>query len=333
MKNTMLSVAEATQKIDSGAVLLIAGSESALRQLPKGRWIGGTSVYFLTESGGRCDTQNVFVTEFPDGRDLRIRHYGPDTLPGLTQARFDNGMTAILIPAFSKTHAQFAIEGAGYDGLFDQPLMGWITGTHLDEIGRNTPKIADGATGSLYDEGAVLMHMELDAGTVPALDIINLFSQDKDADAISFDTDGFSARTATVNGEKVDFARYVAEKGIDTKLPLVADYAGAMINVSFQSVDADSGVVQFYAPVIKGVTYRLAKSTGDYASSFARQIGSDGAEEFSCNCILNYLYGDMEGKKTGGFTGPATFGEIAYILLNQTLVHLDLNAAEQAQVA
>ena len=38
--------------------------------------------------------------------------------------------------------------------------------------------------------------------------------------------------------------------------------------------------------------------------------------------MLNYLYAELEGKKTGSIVGPITFGEIAYVLLNQTLVHL-----------
>ena len=46
---------------------------------------------------------------------------------------------------------------------------------------------------------------------------------------------------------------------------------------------------------------------------------------FSCNCVLNYLYAGLEGKKTGEFNGPATFGEIAYQLLNQTLVYLTIS--------
>ena len=33
----------------------------------------------------------------------------------------------------------------------------------------------------------------------------------------------------------------------------------------------------------------------------------------------------MQGQTTGNFTGPVTFGEIAYILLNQTLVKLDVH--------
>jgi hypothetical protein len=32
----------------------------------------------------------------------------------------------------------------------------------------------------------------------------------------------------------------------------------------------------------------------------------------------------LEGKTTAGMTGPMTFGEIAYQLLNQTLVYLEV---------
>jgi hypothetical protein len=49
---------------------------------------------------------------------------------------------------------------------------------------------------------------------------------------------------------------------------------------------------------------------------------------FSCNCILNFLYGGFEGKRINNFNGPITFGEIAYQLINQTLVYVlieDLN--------
>jgi hypothetical protein len=39
---------------------------------------------------------------------------------------------------------------------------------------------------------------------------------------------------------------------------------------------------------------------------------------------LNYLYAGLEGDQPIPLGGPATFGEIAYILLNQTLVYLEL---------
>jgi hypothetical protein len=106
---------------------------------------------------------------------------------------------------------------------------------------------------------------------------------------------------------------------------LVADYNGAMVNISFQAVDAAARKVSLYAPVFEGVSYRVARPLADdYTVIFQRALRAHTeAPVFACNCILNYLYGGLEGKKTGGITGPITFGEIAYMLLNQTLVYVD----------
>ena len=71
---------------------------------------------------------------------------------------------------------------------------------------------------------------------------------------------------------------------------------------------------------------RLASPIQDYAGTFARELAPFSASPcfYACNCILNYLYGELEGKKTGKITGPITFGEIAYQLLNQTMVLIEL---------
>ena len=102
MKNSMMTPAEAAARIDAGAVLVIAGSEEALSHLPKGRWIGGTSVYFMTETGGRIDRENLFVTELDAAQEARPVHYQGEDLPSLTMGRYDNGLSVILLPAFSK---------------------------------------------------------------------------------------------------------------------------------------------------------------------------------------------------------------------------------------
>jgi hypothetical protein len=115
------------------------------------------------------------------------------------------------------------------------------------------------------------------------------------------------------------------EKGLDVKLPLVADYNGALLNLSFQTVDLATRRVTLYAPVFEDVTYRIAAPLRqDYAEAFGRELAARAIQPvFACNCILNYLYGELEGKKIGDMVGPITFGEIAYMLLNQTMVYLD----------
>ena len=76
-----------------------------------------------------------------------------------------------------------------------------------------------------------------------------------------------------------------------------------MINVSFQSIDRKSGTVTFYSPVFKGLEYRQARPVDDYVTEFLSMTPQNARYAIiSCNCILNYLYSELEGKKTGNFT-------------------------------
>ena len=85
---------------------------------------------------------------------------------------------------------------------------------------------------------------------------------------------------------------------LDLRLPLVADRSGEMINVSFQALDEAARSVTFYAPVLERMEYRQAAPIGDYRAAFAGRVNSLGiSPAFSCNCILNYLYGNLEGKQ------------------------------------
>ena len=328
MKNELLSLEDAAARITSGAVMTIAGDEALLAQLPKGSWIGGTSVYFVTEDGGAVIRDRLYCTTLPEAASADIRVLPAADLPRIADGYAEGGMSFILVPAFSEAHSVFAVDGPSYAGFFNQPLVGWVSGVHLDEIGRVSPKVFDGCRGTAHDDAAVVMHLTLEAGLSPQVDIVNIFSQNaSDAPCFRFSKSGFSADRAWVDGVETPLAAYLQNEGIDTRLPLIANYGGALINVSVQSVDPESGKVAFYAPVMEGVDYRFAKPLEDYAGAFAQQSGTGGAGQYSCNCILNYLYGELEGKSTGGFTGPVTFGEIAYMLLNQTLVRLEFQPA------
>ncbi len=127
---------------------------------------------------------------------------------------------------------------------------------------------------------------------VADLGIINIF-EPGDGDTVTSSADGFSHSNARINGKERDFAEYCREIGLDVRLPLVATYCGAKINVSFQAIGEDK--VDFYAPVFKDVEYRQARAVEDYVGAF-----------------------------TGDLLGPFTFGEVAYQLLNQTLVYLTI---------
>jgi hypothetical protein len=324
MKNTLCSLRQTIELIDAGQTLIIAGDEKLLRQLPKGSWIGGTIPYFVAEDGGVCTAEKLFVTEVPSFvAGVGCHFYPVEEMPRIYSDAPANGFSFALIPASSRAHLQFALNASSYDKFASSLLIGWITGVNLADLGKITPKVFDGTTLTAYDDGCLVMHITLPERKSVEANIINVF-EPGDGDCIMFESDSFVMQDALINGEKRDFAKYITDNAIDTRLPLVADYNGALINVSFQSVD--NGRVAFYAPVFKGVEYRLAKPVGDYITQFVNQMPKITSDSvfFSCNCILNYLYCNLEGRKAGHFTGPVTFGEIAYQLLNQTLVYAEI---------
>ncbi len=328
MHQKIMSSTEAADLISQGKTLLVAGDEEILAELPKGNWIGGTIPYFIThEAGGLVSHEKLFVTDISYVvSEVKIKQYDEDSLKNVYLDGPDNGFSVIIIPALSKAHLSFAMDSPTYDNFGAQPLIGWICGVHLNDIGKTDPKVFNGLTKESFVEGALVLQVTLPQDKVVEAGIINLFEQG-DGDILTFEQDGFSAKEVLVNGEKRNFAAYVVKNKLDIRLPLVADYYGAMINTSIQGVDDATGEVKLYAPVFKGIQYKHAKPVTNYVEAFQKQLGQSGSISqeqivFSCNCILNYLYSELDGKKTEPFAGPITFGEIAYQLLNQTLAYL-----------
>ena len=322
MKNLFLTVEAAADLVASGAVAFISGPEVLLRSLPKGRWIGGTTAYFITEAGGVVCEDRLFCAVFDEALRARTAILPADKLGGVTEGRFRHGLTCIIAPALSETHQRYALEGPALPALYDQPVFGWVAGVRLEQTGTLLPKVFDGVTGLASCDGLATLWVELPLALEADLDIVNLFAEG-DGDVISFMEAGFTVGDCLVNGRSVNFARYLSEGRLDTRSPLIADYAGAVINVSFQEIDADAGQVRLYAPVVPGVSYRLARSVDEHALPYAYAgPPEEAATMLSCNCILNFLYAGLEGRAAGGYLGPVTFGEFAYILLNQTLVRL-----------
>nr|WP_321404786.1 hypothetical protein [uncultured Desulfobacter sp.] len=315
---------EVVKLITAGKKMILAADEKVLNDLPKGQWIAGTIPYFMDADGGKFTQDKVFVTELADYVDsVDVQVYSKEALSNVYTDAPGNGFSFIIIPATSPTHISFSIDGPNYPEFATKPLIGWISGVFLDELGQSTPKIYNGNTGKSYTDSAVVMHIGLPANKMAQVNIINLF-ESGDGDTITFNQEGFSIKDAVVNGKSVNFAEYILGKNIDTRLPLVADMYGAMINTSFQSVDEAQKTVHLYAPVFQEVEYKIAKPVSDYVSEFNQLIpkGIGDTVFFSCNCILNYLYAELEGKKTADITGPMTFGEIAYQLLNQTMAYI-----------
>jgi hypothetical protein len=322
MINELMATERAMELIAQGRALAVAGPEPELQRLPRGRWIGGTIPYFMPAEGGTvARSGRVFVSELSALGDVHVAHHPADDLAGIVRDAPENGFSYTIIPAGSAAHRRFAADAAGYEGAFLKPTVGWIAGVHLEDLGHAEPRVYDGRTGTAHADGAVVAYVELPAHQAASVEIVNLFEPDA-TDVLRFDATSFSVRECRVNGERVSFADYLQQRGLaGGQLPLVGDFAGAHVNVSIQGV-ADDGTVNLYAPVFDGVDYRFARPIADFAAAFQQRLAGVAPQGvvLGCNCILNFLFGQLEGKAIGGVAGPVTFGEIAFQLLNQTMV-------------
>ena len=318
----LMTFDEASKRIAGGELLHIAGTEALLRRLPKGNWIGGSTEYFMARDGGKVSNELLFVTSFPYA-DFKVRSYGADAIKNVAVDAFDNGFSIVIVPFDSAVHRLYAEKAPGFESMFIKNIAGWIAGMNLGVPGQ-TPIAVNGQTGEAHTDRAAVLHIGVPEDKAVTIGVINIFSQDEESPVIEFTDEGFSATKCLINSEERVFADYINENGIDTKLPLVGDYSGNGVNISFKSIE--SGVVHFYAPVFRGIKYRIAKPISDYAGDLNSHLADfrDTDAVFSCNCILNFLYGELEGKSIERFRGPITFGEIAYQLVNQTLVYVSV---------
>ena len=318
----LVTLDKATSLIKEGKTLHIAADESLLAKLPTGNWIGGTTPYFIAEDGGIFTKDKLFVNEFDFAEEIQVAVYGKYNIFQIVEECYDNGLTMLILPFGSAVAAKYAKEAPDVEELLMHPTVGWVSGLDLNTGGE--AKVFDGTTGKSYTDKAVAMYIRLPKGKTAMINLVNIFEDDKTDPTITFPENELDVSTCFVNGQKVNFAEYIQRKNLDTQMPLVADYNGVYINTSIKAVE--NGKVGLYAPVFKGIGYRFATRVSDYAEEFKNRIDAAGAGNpiFSCNCILNYLYGNLEGKTTPPYAGPVSFGEVAYQLLNQTLVYCEI---------
>ncbi len=323
---------ELIAKINKGEYLVIAADEDVLADLPSGNWIAGTIPYFMTAAGGKVDRSSIFVNTIEGvspSKAPRITLYDANSIARIAQEAPEHGFSIVILPAMSEVHSTYAQKAPEFPNMYFSPIIGWISGVHLDDLGKRNAKVGFGpARGMLVDQQAVAMHVPMPEHQLANINIVNLFAQG-DGPEIKFKQTGFSVDDCTIDGAPANLADYIKANNIDTRLPLVANYSGVMINVSIQQVDAGHHKVDLYAPVFADVGYKFAKPVANYLESFNQVLPASVSDNiaFSCNCILNFLYSELEGKKTRDLTGPITFGEVAYQLLNQTLVYLTLTGS------
>ena len=322
MESKLYEIETVIDLINDGQLLALAGDENVLRNLPKGNWIAGTIPYFMGVEKGLFSQDLIFVNQLTNlSNEFLIKEYDVINIENIAEDSYENGFTMIIVPPFQDIHKEFALKSKEVDGMYDNPVFGWVAGINLNS--EDVPKTFNGTTGISSVDKAIAVHVKLPDDKVARLEIVNIFKQDISGIEIQPLEDGFEISDCLINGERTNFAKYITDNNIDIKPPLTTSYSGAIINVSFKEVDAENNKVELYAPVFKDSVYRLSIPVNNYAADFEKNIPKiNNSVEFACNCILNYLYGELEGKRIENFTGPITFGEIAYTLLNQTMVYL-----------
>ncbi|MEI6100656.1 MAG: hypothetical protein WCP73_02350 [Eubacteriales bacterium] len=312
---------EVVKLIEAGNWLHLSGNEDLLKKLPRGNWIGGSTEYFMDKTGGAVTNEKLFVQEIPYTA-CKIAAYNEKTIQNITEDAYPNGFSIIILPFDSEVHKTYAKNAAGFKEIFLKNIIGWVSGTNLSVPGQ-TPITVNGQTGEVSSCKAVVLHVSLPDDKLANIGIINIFTQNENSPMIEFSENSFTVQKCLVNGQEVVFSEYLAKNNIDTKLPIIGEYSGTGVNVSVKQIDGNT--VSLYAPVFEGIKYRFANPITDYASAFKTQL--EGISEnpvFTCNCILNFLYGELEGKQIQSLFGPITFGEVAYQLVNQTLVYLSV---------
>jgi len=322
--NVLLPPEDVRGLIGQGQKLLLAGDEELLSDLPAGCWIGGTTPYFMIEQHPQHSREKIHVTVLPDFvQSVDIRQYDETSIHRVYADAPANGISFIIIPAKASTHYTFALHAPNFESFAVRPLIGWISGVDLKKPGFRLPKAYNGMNKAASENEAVVMHITLPGDKVADIGIINLFSQGS-GDQIVFPDDGFKTRSAYINGRLQNYRDYLLDKNIDTWLPLVADYHGISINTSIREVNERQEAVEFYAPVFSNLSYKHARPVTNYNNRF-EQLMPTGLEQhllFACNCILNHRDHEPYLEAPPGIPGPITFGEIAYLLLNQTMVYV-----------
>jgi hypothetical protein len=322
----LCTISEANALIDAGKRLHVAGDEAVLTELHRGTWIGGTTPYFLTKEGGLSDRHRVFVTELPASvTGASIALVSKDELARVPGDAPENGFSLVILPGFSEILTSYALNAEELPRLFEKPIIGWVSGVHLDELDTAKPKAVNGQTGEFSSDRLAVLHASLPDGLIARIGNVNLFEQGS-GDTIVFRETGFLGGACLINGTPANFYDYAVETNYNIQLPLVSNRSGEMINVCIHALDKAAHAVKFYGPVLERVEYRQAARIGDYTQAFAKRLNRFHiSPAFSCNCILNYIYGNLEGKQSIPIGGPATFGEIAYVLLNQTMVYMTID--------
>jgi hypothetical protein len=274
----------------------------------------------MDENGGLNSDVALDVQEM-NSDACKIVSYDARSLPRITKDAYSNGFSIVILPFDSEVFESYAQHAVEYEGIFLKSIVGWVAGRKLYRY-EQLAMTVNGDTGEVSSDKAVALHIELPKEKTARVAIVNIFSPDKESPVFTFPSDGFHVEKCLIDGKEAVLADYIAANGLGTRLPLIGDYAGANVNIAIKEIK--DGAVNFYAPLFRGIEYRFAADVPNYADAFNGKIKELKLTnvQFACNCILNFMHGELENKRIDGLYGPFTYGEVAWGVFNQTLVYV-----------
>ena len=320
MPQKLCTVEEVSAMIQDGKKLLLAGDAKLLSQLPKGDWIGGSTPLFLLHQANRVTSYDkIFVNQLPDFiTKTIIKEYDETNIHDIFNDGLQNGFTVLIMPFVKPVTSEYAMNAANFENFATYPVCGWVSGQPLDKILTEKAYTASGVTPSISPEKGVAMHISLPENKYAEINIFNPYEQG-DGDVITFDHSGQVAKDVYINGIKRNFADYFHEKKYDGNyLPLVANYSGAMLNIS--CIPAGDRM-QLSAPVFEHIEYRFAKINPQITEP---NLNSDKII-ISFTCVHNFMQPAYCEKYLKKMDGTVVFGEIAYQFVNQTTVYVTID--------
>lgn len=328
MERRLYSKEEVINFITQGKTMVLSADESVLSQLPIGKWIGGTTPYFMDKTEGVCSNDLIFVDDFSDvAIDSTIEVFSNENIKNIAQNSFENGFTVLILPDESSVFNEFALNSLTFDNIFNNPVVGFVSGYDFNNMGKVKAKVVNGSNKEMYEDKAVAIHISLPTNKIARTEILNLDTIQTNSDVIVFPKTSFVQSDCTINGKEANIAEYLTAIKYKEKAPrpLIANTNGALINRDIKDIDTNKKQVTFFSPAYEGDSYYLTKIIDNYQDLFnerLKELQKDAI--YTSICVSYYLLGSLEGKKINT-VGAFAFGEIAYQLLNKTLVLLEID--------
>jgi len=326
IEKKLYTVEEVKDFINQGKIMMLSGSADAIKDLPKGKWIAGTCPYFMS-GVGKIDKQMIMVDDFSDiASNVCIESFDENNIEKLCEKSYDNGFNVIILPFQSPVYYKFATDSMKYEGVFNNPLVGYVACCLFEEIGKVNTYTSTGLDSKLSDKNAVVMHIELPKNLVARTEILDLDTIDENSKSVVFPKDGFAQKECLIDGKPGVFSDFLKEYRDTTGRisPIICNMNGALVNRDVNSIDWNTGDVTFFSPAYEGDVYYMSKQIGDYQQLMNEAFAKKKNVSLCISCGSYYLGGDLTGKNVS-LNGVYAFGEIAFQLLNKTIVTLEID--------